>query len=71
MAILDVYTTHVGLVLRLESDGVVLDNVGDASVPAKVLFPKPGEVYSNAGARAVFDATKAHYEERKAEEVTS
>ena len=68
MAIVDVFTTHVGLILRWEQTGkegeVVLDNVFDPTTPAKRLYPKAGVIYTQAGAKACFEEIKEHYEER-------
>ena len=66
MAIIAVYVTQTEppLTLRLESDGVVLDNVADASVPPKRLYPVGGEIFSAAMAKEVFDYTEAHFTAR-------
>ena len=66
MSIIAVFvtTTDPPLTLRLESDGVVLDNVADPTTPAKRLYPRPGEMCNAKAAKEVFEYTKDHYERR-------
>ena len=64
-----VTSTDPPLTLRWESEKgtgqVVLDNVAEPSVPAKVLYPRPDEPYNARDAQEVFDYTQAHYEARE------